>query len=84
MKEFNNIDYNNCMAVFGCSHTVGIGINNEDTWSYRIAKDKGLDLINAAVPGGSNNLMVINLVRLLKTVKPKYIVMSWTSLLRKC
>jgi hypothetical protein len=83
MKEFDNIDYDNCMAVFGCSHTVGIGINNEDTWSYRIAKDKGLDLINAAVPGGSNNLMVINLVRLVKTIKPKYIVMSWTSMLRK-
>lgn len=83
MKELNEIDTNNCIAVFGCSHTVGIGINNEDTWSYKIAKNMNCDLINAAVPGGSNNLMVINLIKMLKKIKPKLIIMSWTSLLRK-
>jgi len=83
MKQLDQIDIDNCIAVFGCSHTVGIGINNEDTWSYKIAKNMNCDLINAAIPGGSNNLMLINLIKLLKHIKPKLIVMSWTSLLRK-
>ena len=83
MKQFEEIDTNNCIAVFGCSHTVGVGINNEDTWSYKIAKNMNCDLINASIPGGSNDLMLINLIKLLKKIKPKLIVMSWTSLLRK-
>lgn len=84
MQEFNEIDWSNYLAVFGCSFTAGTGLPLEDTWSYRISKSLGLDLVNAAIPGGGNDTILINLTRLLKQKeKPKYIIISWSAITRK-
>jgi len=85
MKEFDEINWHNYMLVLGCSFTAGTGLCLEDTWSYKISKYLKYDLVNAAIPGGCNETILINLVNLLtKKVPPKFIVINWTSITRKC
>lgn len=84
MKEFDNIDWTNYMASFGCSHCVGIGIPLEETYSYRISKELGLDLVNGGVSGGNNELILMNVSRLIANkTPPKLITISWSGLSRK-
>src|SRR6056300_908888 len=84
-KELDLIDWNNYLAVFGCSLTSCTGINEKDSWPYMISKKLKLDLLNAGIPGGSNDLILENIKLLLnsKKTKPKFIIVSWTSLIRK-
>jgi len=83
MKEFENIDWTNYMMVLGCSHTFGTGMPFEDLFSTRISKNLNMDIVNAAIPGGANNAMLINLNKLLsKKTPPKLIICNWTFLHR--
>lgn len=83
MKEFDEIDWSNYMAVFGCSHTFGTGMPLNDLFSTKISKNLNLDIVNAAIPGGSNNAMLINLCKLLKNKPfPKFIICNWTYITR--
>lgn len=83
MKEFDEIDWSNYMAVFGCSHTFGTGMPLNDLFSTKISKNLKLDIVNAGIPGGSNNAMLINLYKLLKNKPfPKFIICNWTHITR--
>ena len=83
MKEFEDIDWTNYMMVLGCSHTVGTGMPFEDLFSTKISRDLNMDIVNAAIPGGANNAMLINLNRLLsKKTPPKLLICNWTFLKR--
>ena len=83
MKEFEDVDWSNYMAVFGCSFTAGTGMPLEDLWSTRISRHLKLDLVNAGIPGGANNTILINLNKLLsKKQPPKLIICNWTSITR--
>lgn len=84
MKEFDHIDWSNYMVSLGCSFCAGIGIPLEDTYSYRISKELDLDLVNGGIPGGNNDLILMNVSRILanKTL-PKLITISWSALSRK-
>jgi hypothetical protein len=39
----------------GCSHTLGIGINIEDTWGHLVSKELNLRCINLGQGGGTND-----------------------------
>jgi hypothetical protein len=83
MNEFDEIDWSNYMAVFGCSHTFGTGMPLDDLFSTKISKDLKLDIVNASIPGGSNNSILINLCKLLHNKSlPKFIICNWTFLTR--
>jgi len=83
MKEFKDIDWSNYIAVFGCSYTVGTGMPAEDLFSTKISEELNADIVNAAIPGGSNNTILINLNKLLsKKAPPKLIICNWTHLTR--
>lgn len=84
MKEFDQLDWKNYMAVFGCSFTVGVGLPLEETFSYKISQDLALDLANLAIAGGNNDLVLINLTRILSNnLPPKLVIVNWTSIVRK-
>jgi hypothetical protein len=84
MNEIEEINQDNYMLVLGCSNTTGIGLPLEETWSHKISKHLNLDLINGSAPGSSNDLILINLFRVLSNLKkPKLIIVSWTSVFRK-
>lgn len=43
------------IMFLGCSHTVGIGINIEDTWGHLVSKELNLHCINLGQGGGTND-----------------------------
>lgn len=84
MKEFNQVDWSNYMAVFGCSITFGEGLALEDTFSYRISQSLNLDLVNAGVCGTGNEVILMNLTRILSSANlPKLIIINWSHISRK-
>lgn len=85
MKEFDQIDWSNYMAVFGCSITTGVGLALEDTFSYKISQSLNLDLVNASMSGSGNDVVLMNLSRLLESnLPPKLIIINWSHIARKC
>tara|TARA_R110000868_G_scaffold248113_1_gene504492 strand:+ start:3271 stop:4287 length:1017 start_codon:yes stop_codon:yes gene_type:complete len=79
MKEFDQINQSNYIVTLGCSNTFGLGLPLEETFAYKIADKLRCDLVNAAVCGGSNDIIINNLTRILKNEnKPKQIIINWT------
>lgn len=83
-KELYEVDYDNHAAFFGCSNTVGIGLELEETFSYRIANQLGMDYINGAIGGASPDFVFYNVTHYLNKVKtyPKLIVINWPQVAR--
>lgn len=78
-KELHEIDYSNHCAFFGCSNTVGIGLELEETFAYRIGEQLGMDYVNGAIGGGSPEFVFYNMTRYLTNVReyPEFIVVNW-------
>jgi len=81
--EFSSIrDWKNAIPIFGCSCVFGTGLANEDTISERINFMTGYQTINFGYPGGSNELILNNIINLLEFVPedefPRNLIIGWT------
>lgn len=85
-KNIEDVDFNNYIAFFGCSNTVGVGMPLEDTFSYRIAEQLGTDYINGSIPGASPDFVFYNLVTLFDSAPklPKVVIIYWPDPSRTC
>lgn len=83
-KDLDNVDFDNYIAFFGCSNTVGIGLPLEETFAYQIADKCGMDYVNAAASGGSCDFVVKNFVSMIEAapVPPKIVVINWPEISR--
>ena len=83
-KGLDKIDFDNYIAFFGCSNTVGLGLPLEETFSYQIADKCGMNYVNAAVPGGSCDFVVKNFVKMIEEAPahPKIVVVNWPEISR--
>ena len=72
-------------VVLGCSHTFGEGLEENETWSSRVAKDsnKILRWWNLGQPGASADLMIRILYGAEKVLFPKVIVACWPAQSRR-
>lgn len=77
--EPNNLNLDNYILFTGCSHTEGIGLELEKTYSYIVANELGCDYYNLALGGTGIDAMMHNLSLWLVKVKerPKAIVVQW-------
>lgn len=84
-KNFNEIDYDNYIIFFGCSHTIGVGLPLEDTFAYRIAKQVKCDYINASIHSSGTDFVYANFLHFFGRMpkKPKCIVFVWPELTSK-
>lgn len=84
-KELTQVD-DQYIAAFGCSHTVGVGVQLEDSWPYLLSKELGLDYINSGVSGASVKLTAINFFNMINTIKqlPSIVAIAWPSDVRYC
>ena len=84
MKEFEDVDYDNYYAFFGCSYIAGIGLKLEDTCVYKISQQANVDYVNASVGGSSVDFAYYNFVRLMYNApkKPKAILINWPCIYR--
>ena len=53
--EFPEKECRESITFIGCSNTVGIGVAKEDSWTYQVANELGLDEINLGIAAGSSD-----------------------------
>lgn len=83
-KELIHVMRQKYFVTFGCSHTVGVGLPLDTTYSNIISNELGLNYFNAGVNGGSNELILMNLYRfLMLDNKPEFVIIQWTYPTRK-
>lgn len=68
----------------GDSHTEGVGVNDDETWSYQLCKliPNGVDL-NAGFGGRSNDYICRTILTLFKTFRPDLVLVMYTYPTRK-
>lgn len=76
-KEFNELDWENSLVIFGDSCVFGVGVSEEDTVAKQLEKLTGIKTINLGTPGASLTFTMHNMVMLLQSFpRPKYVVNS--------
>lgn len=70
----NNIE----LLAVGCSHTEGIGVNDDETWPYYTAKELNVKHVNAGFTGRSNDYIARTVATHVRTFKPKVVAVMYT------
>lgn len=78
--EFDDIDWNNSVVIFGCSNVFGTGLTDEETLASRLENLLGRPVINMGQPGTAMfysfyNQMVLKEMQAM----PRAIINLWTS-----
>ena len=78
-KDLHEVNFDNYIAFFGCSYTVGQGLPLEYTFAYKIAQQTNMDYVNAAIIGSSTDLVFYNFTKLISSAPklPKTVVINW-------
>jgi len=66
----------------GDSFTFGTGVQPHTAWPSLLAQYLNCDLVNDAVPGGSNHRIIRTTLDFLSKHKPSFVVIAWSSYLR--
>ena len=76
--EWNKIDWDNSILIFGCSFVYGLGIDDKDTCSNKIYESTFVKTINLGIPGGSPMSQWVNSTILRhEGINPKGVVYVW-------
>lgn len=80
-REFDEIDWENSIVMFGCSHVFCSGVDDKHTVSRYLEKITGKTVVNMGIPGSSifSTLYTSHSVKT-NFPKPKAVIFSWTSL----
>jgi hypothetical protein len=83
-KNISDVDLNNYILTVGCSHTEGIGLNVENTYSHVLSNKLNTDYYNLGIGGGGIDLIEYNLLTWFSTItkQPKLVVVQWPDLSR--
>lgn len=68
----------------GCSLTEGVGVNDNETWSFQFSKliEDGVDL-NLGISGRSNDYICRSLITFYDLLKPDLVLIMYTSPIRR-
>lgn len=68
-------DFDNkpCIMFLGCSHTLGLGLNIEDTWSYLVHQTLNLGYVNLGQAGSSHDTAFRLAYYWIPKLKPKIV-----------
>jgi hypothetical protein len=83
-KNFNEIDWENSIVMFGCSHIFGVGVDDEHTVPYFLEKLIGIPVINMGC-GGTGIQYTLHNSLILKDSNfpaPRGVICCWHDLLR--
>jgi len=73
------------VVILGCSHTWGVGLEEHETWAYKVSQHNTdrLRYFNLGQPGYSPEGVVRMLYRTEKSIFPKIIIICWPQLSRR-
>jgi len=66
---------NDSVLFLGCSHTVGLGVDLESSWTYKVASSLGLRHYNLGVGGGGPDMCFRLAHHWIPRLRPKYVMM---------
>lgn len=79
--QLKSVDH---FLAVGCSHTAGVGVNEDECYVSKLQKHYGIDVYNLAVPGGNHTLCNLNILSWLsKGFQPKIIIAQWPHPIRQ-
>lgn len=83
-KEYSSLDKDFVLA-FGCSHTEGVGLRNEDVWINNLCDKIGIDRCNLGKGGSGPDIQYINTLQYIKNKypMPKLVIYQWPQSVRK-
>jgi len=78
-KEIKDINLDNYILFAGCSHTEGVGLELEKTYSHLLSQKMNCDYYNLAVGGTGIDVLHHNIVTWFAKVKqpPKLLIVQW-------
>jgi hypothetical protein len=77
-SEWDQIDWNNSILVFGCSQVFGVGVPDDQTMCAHLNKILGINVVNLGIPGGSFMSTWINTEIILNhNIKPIAVIYNW-------
>lgn len=77
-EEFDLIPWQDSVVWFGCSFTFGVGINCAETIPSQWSRTSGVPTVNLGYPGCSNGRIAHLAGLLLRSVRPRAVVVNWT------
>jgi hypothetical protein len=81
--EFESVEWDKSVVIFGCSNVAGVGLHVKDTISFQLEQLINRPVINMGVPASSIAYSVFNqLVLAEKNVKPHAVINLWTTISR--
>lgn len=83
-KSIKEIDLDNYILFLGCSHTEGIGVELEKSFTYIVAKEKKCDYYNLGIGASGIDVLEHNLVTWFFKIekKPKYVILQYPGYVR--
>jgi hypothetical protein len=69
---------NKKLMAIGCSHTEGIGVNNDETWPYYLSKLLNYSHINFGFTGRSNDYISRCVISFVDVINPDFISIMYT------
>ena len=76
--EWDTIDWDNSIVIFGCSQIFGVGVSDNQTVGYYLSELLNKPVINLGMPGGSCMAQWINTEKLLKyKINPAAVIYNW-------
>lgn len=81
--EFDQIDWNYSILLFGCSCTLGVGVDDSETIAVHLERLSGIPVINLGAGASAMTFSLYNQVALKELkIKPRAVVNLWTSISR--
>ena len=82
--EIENIQDNEFFITYGCSHTEGVGLAEDEIWVSNVERSLNLKCLNYGYGGTGPDLQMINSMCFLKNTskRPKFVLVQWPELTR--
>ncbi len=71
-------DNKRVLMTVGCSHTEGVGVNDNETWSFHLSKLLGYNHINFGYTGRSNDYICRVILTYVDIIKPDFVFILYT------
>ena len=83
-QEFDLDEINPVILTLGCSHTVGVGVPQQDNWPEQFGRDyfPEYSVWNAGLGGAGADTVARLAVNMIPIVKPAIVAVMWPSLFR--
>jgi len=78
-REISELNLKNYILFTGCSHTEGVGLELEKTFSYIVSKTLDCDYYNLGITASGQDVLQYNLITWFNTIveNPKYVIIQW-------